>query len=483
MGLAGSCASTMSQVGGVADADQGQTEKLTELALSCIEEFAVDGPQGVQGGVRRGQLKLAMRVAVVEADRIAPGRSDTALAAAAALALIENAGVTGSGEDTGRIFKQHPDSTPVRDGVFSQYGLLVLAAGKLAEDIGLSQLTPRPSQVQSLAAGDSLRKLLQRSVDNLEAGQPADEWWDSSLPVLVQMLERYAEPTGVYPTLKPYRFARQRQTTGAPTDVAAEVPDLVEPKTNNSVPPPAEPLGWSKFCAHVAGTRPRVAVLVAVVTVMACIGLAEAVAPIPRALFGWQDTYVDSYPIPSLPPPVEGVDSPLTLPNTRVQLFFMEQGSQQGATDQTVNGRLPVATAAVMPLQYQIATFQVLLSKTRADADADSNLKLWVQAPLPMDINGATLMKTPLKESIPQPELNTVNGIGGKAVEVPSLDDGDVLYQFQVVARPDRTNNGYFCGYNAKFVQVMVRSEDKTKTSQDGVVTPYPLYVPRGEGC
>lgn len=92
-------------------------------------------------------------------------------------------------------------------------------------------------------------------------------------------------------------------------------------------------------------------------------------------------------------------------------------------------------------------------------------------------------MKTPLKESIPQPELNTVNGIGGKAVEVPSLDDGDVLYQFQVVARPDRTNNGYFCGYNAKFVQVMVRSEDKTKTSQDGVVTPYPLYVPRGEGC
>ncbi|MGJ6127255.1 hypothetical protein QN239_32265 [Mycolicibacterium sp. Y3] len=471
-------------MGGVADADQGQVDKLTELALSCIESFAADGLQG--SSVRRGRLQWAMRSATVKAQQIAPNGSDTALAAAAALALIENAGITGTDEDTGRIFKQPPDSTAVKGGVFSQYGLLVQAAGKLAEEIGLSpSSTPRQSKVHDLAAANNLRKLLQITVDNLEAGQPADQWWDRSSTAITQMLERYAKPASAYPTLNAYTEPG-RETTGTAAVGPTKTPGDGPGATNTSDhPPPPEPSGWSKGWAFLAGTRPRLAALVAVVTVGACIGLGEAVASIPRSLFGWQDTYVDSYPIPSLPPPVEGVDSALTLPNTSVRLFFMDQGSEQTAADQTVNGRLPVAAAAVMPLEYQIATFQVLLSKAHKDdaSAADTNLKLWIQAPLPMDITGATLMKTPVKESIPQPELNTVNGNGGTAVDVPSLDDGDVLYQFQVVARPDRTNNGYFCGYNAKFVQVMVRSEDKTATSQDGVVTPYPLYVPRGEGC
>lgn len=425
-----------------------------------------------------------MTSATVKARQIAPNGSDTAMAAAAALALIENAGIAGSTDDTGRIFKQSPDSAPVKSGLFSQYGLLVLAAGKLAEELGLSQSTSRQSTAaQSLAASDQLRRLLQASVDNLEAGQPTDQWWDSSLTAIAQMLERYAEPASSYPTLSAHRPAPEGKTTVLPAAGDAKNPDTAVRETNSSSPLPAESSGWSKCCTFLAGTRSRLAASVAVLTVMACIGLGEAVAPIPRWLFGWQDTYVDSYPIPSLPPPVEGVDSPLTLKNTTIQLFFMDQGSEQVSADQTVNGRLPVATAAVMPVQYQIATFQVLLSKTHADADADTNLKLWIQAPLPMDITGATLMKNPVKESILQPELDTVKGKGGKAVNVPSLDGGAVLYQFQVVARPDTTNNGYFCGYNAKFIQVMVRSEDKASTSQDGVVTPYPLYVPRGEGC
>lgn len=470
----------MSQVGGVADADQGQVEKLTELALSCIEESAANGLSGMQGNIRRAKLQWAMQSATVQARKIDADRSDTALAAAAALALIENAGITGSADDTGRIFKQSPDSTPVKGGTtFSRHGLLVLAAGRLAEKLGLDE--SGHSKVQGLAAGEHLRLLLQTSVDNLEAGQPADQWWDSSLPAITQMLERYEKPASAYPTLNAYTEPERNTTGPTAVDPAKASDPADEPDTSGSLP--AESSRWTKFYARVAGTRPRFATSVAVVTILACIGLAEACAPIPRSLFGWQDTYVDSYPIPSLPPPVESVDSPLTLPNTSVRLFFMDHGSEQAAADQTVNGRLPVAAAAVMPLQYQIATFQVLLKKTHADADADTNLKLWIQAPLPMDITGATLMKNPVKESIPQPELDTVNGNGGKAVDVPSLDDGDVLYQFQVVARPDRTNNGYFCGYNAKFVQVMVRSGDKTATSQDGVVTPYPLYVPRGEGC
>lgn len=224
--------------------------------------------------------------------------------------------------------------------------------------------------------------------------------------------------------------------------------------------------------------------LTVLLTLAVSIGTAEILSAIPRFFFGWQGRHVDSYPVPALPPRIEGVDSALTLPNTTVQLFWMSHGSQQATADQTANGRLPAVSAAVMPPEYQIATFQVLLSRTHKDADADTNLKLWIQVPTPMMVVGATLMKDPVHEGEPQDALNSLDkDNGGSAVKVPSLDDGDVLYQFRVEARPDRTNNGYLCGYNAKFVQVMVRSEDKTNTSQDGVVTPYPLYVPRGEGC
>lgn len=472
--------------------------------MSYIAALADRDSESMQGTVRPHRLKWAMKSAVRESEqRAADGSTMTQrLAAAAALALIEGAGINDA-NDTGRIFKAHPDSIPVKGGHFEHNGLLVEAACRLAEKIALDQATPNPNKAQGIAARSHLRELLGGSVDNLERGQPADQWWDESFAAITQMLGRYAAPASTYPSLREYDPQPGPETkTLAPRDAAVQLSkgsadstavggeqDSPHPRGRATEEIPGDEsvvVGvsrWSNVSARLVGTRIRVAVMVAVVTIAAFIALAEAVAPIPRFLFGWQDTYVDSYPIPSLPPPVEGVASPLTLPNTSVQLFFMDQGSEQAATDQTVNGRLPVATAAVMPLQYQIATFQVLLSKTHADADPDTNLKLWIQAPLPMDITGATLMKTPVKESIPQPELNTVNGNGGKAVDVPSLDGGDVLYQFQVVARPDRTNNGYFCGYNAKFVQVMVRSEDKTATSQDGVVTPYPLYVPRGEGC
>jgi hypothetical protein len=502
----------MWQVRVTGDDSKRIAEELTQLALSCVQVAAGQDSDWTSGAVRRNKLQWSMESAVraaageisVEPDE---GRR---LAAAAALKLIDNAGIAGGGGvGIARIFTSDPDDLPVAPGTFARHGLLVFAACLLAEKVAQERNPPGSPWVNRdrVIARGHLCDLLAISVDNYAKGQPPEQWWDTSFVAVTKMLSLYAVPDSEFddaalPSLSVYGSDTADVNDPGP-DVGLEPgPGLTQPEGptdadedavvrrrrwlmgTRSGRTPAVSAGPQNAGAGSGRAWVRVVVLTVVLTLAGSITAAELLPGIPRLLFHWQDRYVDSYPIPTLPPRIEAVDSPLTLPNTTVQLFWMRNGSQQMPADQTANGRLPAVTAAVMPPEYQIATFQVLLSKTHRDADADHHLKLWIQVPTPMMVVGATLMKDPVHEGEAQDALNSLDkDNGGAAVKVPSLDGGDVLYQFRVEARPDHTNNGYLCGYNAKFVQVMVRSEDNTQTSQDGVVTPFPLYVPRGEGC
>lgn len=193
----------------------------------------------------------------------------------------------------------------------------------------------------------------------------------------------------------------------------------------------------------------------------------------------------DRFVPPPMPPGDKILWSPNVLPNTTVRLFLMSDGPNPVAVDQTTNGVPPTVSPGEVSTTTVNVTFQVWLSVTDEEREVDQGLRMWINATAPMVIYNATLMATERLEGPERPDLNTeVSANGGKAIDVeplPPTEEGKVIYQFQVRARPQAASNDYPCGYSAASVQVAVQ-----KTGSDSrvaVTTPYPLYVPRGEDC
>ena len=193
----------------------------------------------------------------------------------------------------------------------------------------------------------------------------------------------------------------------------------------------------------------------------------------------------DRFVPPPMPPGEKILGFPNVLPNTTVRLFLMSDGPNPVALDQTTNGVPPAVSPGEVSTTTVNVTFQVWLSVTDEERQVDQGLRMWINATAPMVIHDATLMATERLEGPERPDLNTeVSANGGKAIDVeplPPTEDGKVIYQFQVRARPQAASNDYPCGYSAASVQVAVQ-----KTGSDSrvaVTTPYPLYVPRGEDC
>ncbi len=199
---------------------------------------------------------------------------------------------------------------------------------------------------------------------------------------------------------------------------------------------------------------------------------------------------IDRFVPPPMPPGGKILGFPNVLPNTTVRLFLMSDGPNPVALDQTTNGVPPTVSPGEVSTTTVNVTFQVWLSVTDEEREVDQPLRMWINATAPMVIHDATLMATERLEGPERPDLNTevsvTGGVlnGGKGIVVeplPPTEEGRVIYQFQVRARPQAASNDYPCGYSAASVQVAVQ-----KTGSDSrvaVTTPYPLYVPRGEDC
>ncbi len=78
--------------------------------------------------------------------------------------------------------------------------------------------------------------------------------------------------------------------------------------------------------------------------------------------------------------------------------------------------------------------------------------------------------------SIAEPRLDA-----GDFIPVPPIDPGGAptIYRFVLSAPPDRTTVGYWCGYTAKPVQILVTTSDNASAA----TTTYPVYVLRDKDC
>jgi hypothetical protein len=461
--------------------------------------------------VRQHRLRNAMMRAWVAAGRTIdePNR----LAAAAALMLIEHA------EDVfGRDYRER---LPPPNRLLRGVGYVPGAAYRLAERVAGRLI---PAWPDNYAASHRLSQVIAERADALARGDL--EEWAKALPVLAETLLLYDLPvekvremfpidddeSGQAAEPEPEPTEADREAEVWRGDVSASTPDsaIVETGEKDEAVPPAAPApGVERPVAEVddgdavdgrrsrrkASTetafRRRVgpALLVAAITLVVVVGTAEAVPAVPRVLFGWQvptpEPLVDSYVIPPLPERTSEVASPIVLPNTIVQLFLMSDGSSPVRKDQTVNGWLPEVSAPVVPAVYDSVTFQVWLTVRPGAPAPDKDLWLSIQLTTPMRVQDARLMSDAVHEGPERSELNSHDdGSGGTAIAVEPLSAGTaVIYQFRVMAEPLLPDNSYLCGYNAKSVQILVRKGPKDGDSRQSVVTPYPLYVPRGRDC
>lgn len=453
--------------------------------------------------VDRRELRNALGFAARKAASAGPEQ----LAAAATLFLIQN---------RTHIFIDYPRSLPLPNQFFcGSKGFLPGAAHRFAEEIVKQTASDWP---ENEAASYHLRGVLADIFANAERD---DFRWDESESALVEVLQSYRLPehelwVRVRPDLGPGSDDGDEVSSetdsgvgGAPpaSPTSAVAPQLTGPPTDHDVlevgttaavasgGDGVKPVDRQEDPLKRLNVRAVVAVpLLMLVGALVAVMLFKAFPVAPRTLFG--PTLVDSYPIPPLPEGPKELWSPTALPNTTVQLLLMSDGPKPKKEDQTTNGVLPGVAARQVSSTTDTVTFQVWLSVTdiAKNADTDKGLLLWINATTPMVVQGARLMFDPVNEGPEKPELDSVAKNGGvpgatsTAVEpLPRVEGAHVIYQFQVKSRPEDTSNAYACGFNPASVQVAVQVVDPANRgkpdSRKAVVTPYPLYVPRGTEC
>jgi hypothetical protein len=94
----------------------------------------------------------------------------------------------------------------------------------------------------------------------------------------------------------------------------------------------------------------------------------------------------------------------------------------------------------------------------------------------PTVVTDSHLMADADHPAAPEPHLDA-----GDFIPVHTIDTGGspTIYQFVLSAPPDRTTVGYWCGYTAKPVQILVTTSDNASAA----TTTYPVYVLRDKDC
>ncbi|HUO37863.1 MAG TPA: hypothetical protein VMU34_08490 [Mycobacterium sp.] len=231
--------------------------------------------------------------------------------------------------------------------------------------------------------------------------------------------------------------------------------------------PPARSREWWHLGAAVAAT-------IAVFALMQWL-----IPPIPRAFVKNATTIsttgaLSADPIPPLPNAPTTVPLAQTLPNTRVQLFAFVRNPSAAPDAQTVPGLLPQVAAPVMRINDHLV-FQLWLS-VRDKAVAPDQLSLSVGATSPTSVSDSHLMLDRYHEGDVEPHLDSGDFVPVRPI---AKDGAPTIYQFILNAPPDRLAVGYWCGYNAKPVQILVSTNDNAVAA----TTTYPVYVLRDKDC
>lgn len=184
--------------------------------------------------------------------------------------------------------------------------------------------------------------------------------------------------------------------------------------------------------------------------------------------------------IPVLPDAPSSVSLAQTLPNTNVQLFAFPQSATPDPRTSTAPGLLPAVNAPVMQIKGNL-TFQVWLSVRDKKRPPDT-LMLSAGATYPTRVSDSHAMLDKDRQGDAEPRLDTQDSDKDvENVQVPSLSpDTPTIYQFVVTAPLDKGVVGYWCGYNAKPLQILVSTTDSAAA---WAITSYPLYVVRENDC
>ncbi len=218
----------------------------------------------------------------------------------------------------------------------------------------------------------------------------------------------------------------------------------------------------------------------AVVATIVVFGLIQwMIPPIPRAFV--KNATRSSTPgqpaadsIPPLPSARTTSSLAQTLPNTQVQLFVFADGRDAQRGSETVPGLLPEVAAPVMRINDHLV-FQLWLS-IRDKTSPPDQLSLSVGGTSPTTVSDSHLMLDKDHQGDAEPHLDV-----GDFIPVPAIakDGAPTIYQFVLNAPPDRRTVGYWCGYNAKPVQILVSTNDNAVAA----TTTYPVYVLRDKDC
>ena len=179
-------------------------------------------------------------------------------------------------------------------------------------------------------------------------------------------------------------------------------------------------------------------------------------------------------PIPLPPGAPTTVSLAQRLPNTKVQLFALADGPSPARGAQTVPGVLPQVSAPVLRINGRMV-FQLWLSIRDPHLPPDQ-LSLSVYGTAPTVVTDSHLMADADHPVAPESHLDA-----GDFIPVHTIDTGGspTIYEFVLSAPPDRTTVGYWCGYTAKPVQILVTTSDNASAA----TTTYPVYVLRDKDC
>lgn len=160
---------------------------------------------------------------------------------------------------------------------------------------------------------------------------------------------------------------------------------------------------------------------------------------------------------PTIPVTPGQVDMFRQLPNTDVELFVVNGDVAPLASLRTMAGSIPDAGVVVVPFEGVIE-FELWVT-VRPESSSGDLLKVAVRTADPTVITAASDRRL----------------VDKQAVEVDLRSDPDHGFRFQVTAAADDSGNvGYWCGYNAMPVEVLVSA---TENLQTAAITTYPLYV------
>ncbi|WP_418005006.1 hypothetical protein ACNO8X_08990 [Mycobacterium sp. PDNC021] len=449
------------------DAGVNETRILCAVALDVLRQCAADGT-AVQ--IHESHLETAMgnarTVAINTVD--VDNDLDRRMGAAAALMLIQCASL---------IFPDYP-ALPSPAAPLTRVGYLAGAASRLAEALAFQRFSPQSASNDDApwAASALFTETVKSAAD--EYSQTNRAWWNASFTRLTLALGDFHRPQHELHK----RLAADLEDMFADPDSDAqfqesEAETLADPgPATNPQKPPASPSAPKPRLDDVRPPRRgRLIATTAAITAVSTVAVVGAV----------------SWAFPALPKWVSGAptDEVITshvLPNTTVEVQLLDKDGSRSDDNRTVSGEFPTVWAGLVPALYDTLTFQVSLSVRDPDREPDTNLQLSVNAPPPVIVKDAHVMRDATHEGEPKPELNThtIRESTKFATEVPSLTrDAKVIYQFTVEAKANDTNNGYMCGYNGKVVDVLVRRVGGADDGRVWVATPYPIYVARGESC